>query len=176
MGHFRYAPSVAPTVALRYTGELDVEYQSATARDARLRKLAIGLLGRQIHLPTVAHAHLLHSDNPTLYQVAQAASQRRTAAAAVKLLAVDGPTRVVRGDNAARRWMLAIVATLSYHLIVDATIKRQHAFFLSLCGQPFLICLYLFSFVHNLLFLRRAHAVPTVSLAFFHPAPQAGHR
>ena len=118
---------------LRYSEQFNLKYQGGTAGDAGLRELAVSHLRRDVHLPFVAHTHLLHGDNPSLNQVAQAEGYGRTAAATVKLLAVDGPSRVVRGDNAPWRGMLAVVLArcqpcwpaciLSFPLLNDFGVK-----------------------------------------------------
>ena len=52
------------------------------------------------------HVHLLHGNNPAIYQVAQSHGERRTATAGIKLLAIDGPTDVYKRQCYSRRWFL----------------------------------------------------------------------
>ena len=92
-----------------YSKQFNLKNQGGAAGDAGLRELAVSHFRRDVHLPFVAHAHLLHGDNPSLNQVAQAEGYGCAAAAAVKLLAVDGPSRVVRGDDTPRCGMLSVV-------------------------------------------------------------------
>ena len=93
-------------------------------------------------------AHLLHRNDPSLNEVAQAESGRCTSTAAVKLLAVDGPSRVVRGDDAPRRGMLAVVRPRSQYLVVDSFGKCLYSLFLCLFGQPVLVGLHVFFLSH----------------------------
>ena len=62
----------------------------------------------------------MHGDDPALYQVAESASQRNTATAAVKLLAIDGLACVVGCNNTAYRRLGAVLITFTQHFIVDA--------------------------------------------------------
>ena len=51
----------------RYPEQFYLEYQRRTARDSRLRIVAVSHLGRKIYLPFVADAHLLYRDDPAFY-------------------------------------------------------------------------------------------------------------
>lgn len=125
--------------------QLNLEYQRGTSGDAGLRELSVSHFGRDIHLPPVAHAHLLHGDNPALYQVAEAYCQGCPATTAVELLSVDGPSRVVCGYDAAGRGMPAVVPSLRQHFIIYTSRKCIHAFLLRFRFYPCFIELRIFS-------------------------------
>ena len=132
-----------------YSKQFNLKNQGRAAGDAGLRELAVSHFRRDVHLPFVAHAHLLHGDNPSLNQVAQAEGYRRTAAAAVKLLAVDGPSRVVRGDDTPRCGMLAVILARCQHLVINTLRERHHSLFLCLFGQPVFVGLHVFFLSHD---------------------------
>ena len=83
------------------TQQFNLKYQGGAASDAWLGELPIAHFGRDVDLPFVTDVHVLHGDDPTLDKVAEPLSQGHTAAAAVKLLSVDGPARIVCRDDAA---------------------------------------------------------------------------
>ena len=88
--------------------QFDFKNERGATGYAGLRKLAVAHLGGDVNLPFVSHTHRLHSDNPALDEVAQSDGQRRSAATAVELFAVDGAAGVVGRDNAARSRVLAV--------------------------------------------------------------------
>ena len=60
-----------------------------------MRELAISHFGRNVDLPFVPDTHLLHCDNPALYQFVQTERYWCSATTAVELLSVYCPPRVV---------------------------------------------------------------------------------
>lgn len=80
-----------------------IKNQDRASGNARLTEFSITHLSRNIYLPTVTDMHLLQSDYPPFYQIAQTDSQRHTPAAGIKLLSVDSLPCIVNGDNAPDR-------------------------------------------------------------------------
>ena len=103
---------------LRNAKQLNLKDEGGASWYAWLRKLAITHFSRDIDLPFVAHTHLLHSDNPSLYKVTETYGQWSTATATVKLFAVDGATCVMCSDYASGRRMLSVCLALCQHLII----------------------------------------------------------
>ena len=74
---------------------------------------SIAHFSRYVEFPFVADVHLLHGDNPALYQVTESASQRNAATTTVKLLAIDGLACVVGCNNTAYRRLWAVLISLT---------------------------------------------------------------
>ena len=146
-------------VSLSHSQQLYFKDKSRTSWYSWLRELAISHFGRNIKFPLVAYMHLLHRHNPTIYQIAQSHRKRSSATAGIKLLAIDGPTRIMSSHNAALAWLCPIWISLFQHLIIYTTRECFHTFLLSLFFQPTLVGLYIFSFCHisdyMILYLRR---------------------
>ncbi len=106
---------------------------------AGLREFAISHFGRDVNLPFVTDAHLLHCDNPTLYQFVQTERYWCSATTTVELLSVYSPPRVVCGDDTAGRRMSAVVLSLIDDLVIDSFRERLHSIFFGFRLQPFLI-------------------------------------
>ena len=85
-----------------------------------MRKLAIAHLGWDVEFPLITDVHLLDGYDPTLDKVAEPLSQGHTAAAAVKLLSVDGPARTVCRDDAACSGLGILPVTLIQNLVIDS--------------------------------------------------------
>lgn len=105
---------------LRYSNQLNVEDERGATGNARLGEFAVAHLCRNVELPLVADVHLLKGDNPALNQVAEAHGNRCAANACVELLAVDGPSGIMNGDDAPLLRLRAIRVTRLQNFIIDA--------------------------------------------------------
>ena len=92
--------------------------------------------------------HLLDGDNPALDEVTQAASQRHTSTAAIKLFAVDGSACIVGCDDTANRWLRTILITLTQHFVKDTLWQSLYTILLGFRLQPVLVGLYVFTLCH----------------------------
>ena len=113
-----------------------------------MRELAISHFGRDVNLPFVPDTHLLHCDNPTLYQFVQTERYWCSTPTAVKFLSVYGPPGIVGCDDTAWCRVLAIVLSLTDDLVIDTFREWLYSLLFGFRFQPILIGLYVFFFAH----------------------------
>lgn len=121
---------------LRNPQQLNLECLHGTCGNAGLRELAISHFSRDIHFPPVAHPHLLYGDKPSFCQVAEVYCQRCSSTTAVEILSVDGPSRVVCGNDAVGQGIPAVFPPIRQHLIIYTSWKCLHAFLLHFRFYP----------------------------------------
>ena len=117
--------------------------------NAGLGVFAIAQFGGNVYFPFVAHAHVLHGDDPAFDQLVEAESDRHAAEAAVKFLAVDGTAGIMDCDDTPLRGMLSVIRAGTDHPVIYPFGKRFDAIFLGLGFQPFLVGKCIFFLVHT---------------------------
>lgn len=139
---------------LGYGEELDFEDESGAAGDAGDGAGTVAEFGGDVDLPFVTGMHLLHGDDPTLDEVAEAECRGCAAEAAVEFFAVDGAAGVVGCDDAIAIGTRCLAIPLADHTIVYTAVEGMHPLLLGLGGKPFTILLHIFLFCHILLGFR----------------------
>lgn len=124
------------TGASRHPQQLDVEHQRGATRNAWERTLAIGHVGRDVHLPTVAHMHACEGHHPTRDEVAEAHGQRCATSATVEHPSVDESARVMHRHYAALRGAVALAASLAHHSVAHPPRQGEHILLCGLLADP----------------------------------------
>lgn len=145
----KIVPVRCTTLNLCYYKQLYFKNESWATGYVGLRELAISHFDRDVNLPFATVTHLLHCNNPTLYQFVQTEHYWCSNTTAVELLSVYSPPGVaVCGDDSVGRRMPAVVLSLADDLVIDSFWERFYTLFLCFFLQLILVGLFVFFFAY----------------------------